>query len=122
MGNIINAEHRFKGKKNRELDPILEEKTKTLKDWFSSRWPKAELQVNFHFSRNVGEELEIKRLIRYQTTKTKHMVTSVTTIHSHTWKSEFLMQKFLDGFVQDQMRSITEIMNIKSGVNINNAE
>lgn len=117
MNNVIKAEHRFKSKKNRELDPILEEKANTLKDWFASRWPQAELQINFHFSRNVGEELEIKRLIRYQTTKTKHLVTSVTTIHNHTWKSEYLMEKFLNGFVQDQMRSITEIMNLKNGVN-----
>lgn len=123
MGKIINAEHRFKGKKNRELDSILEEKSQVLRDWFASRWPNAELKIDFHFSRNLGEELEIKRLLRYQTTKTKHIVTSVTTIHSHTWKSEFLMNKFLNSFVQDQMQAISGIMNIKiDGVNITDAE
>lgn len=123
MGQVVDISYRFKDKKNRDYDPIIEQKIEVLKDWFASRWPDAELTVQFHFSRIVGEELELRREIKYRTTQTKHVVTSMTTIHNHTWKSPYYMGKFLDGFVKDQMRSIGDIMRAAGhGEEVRNAE
>ncbi len=112
MGTVVDISYRYKDKKNREWDPIIEQKIDVLRDWFKSRWPEAELDIKFLFSRIYGEELEIKRDIRYRTKKTKHVVSSMTTIHNHTWRSPYYMGKFLDGFVQDQMRAIGDIMRV----------
>jgi len=113
MGNVIDISYRFRDKKSKEYDPVIAQKIEVLQDWFKSLWPDAELNVNFIFSRVVGEELEIKREIVYKNRNTRHIITSTTGIHRHTWTSPFLMEQFLDKFVQDQMRSITDIMSVR---------
>lgn len=114
MGNVIDISHRFRDKKNKQLDPVISDKIDELKSWFYEQWPEAELTVNFIFSRVVGEELELRRQLTYKNRNTKHTVICSTVIHRHTWTSPYLMYKFLDKFVEEKKKSITAIMNLST--------
>lgn len=113
MGKVIPAEHRFRDKKNKHIMDLVDVKKKELEDWFKLEYPEAKLEIFVAFSRNVGEELEIKKQLSYKSGRTPHIISSIVTLHRHTWASPFLMEQFLETFVRDQQAAINEILTAK---------
>jgi len=119
MGKVLRMEHRFKDRKNAQYMEEIEQKVEEIKTWAEEAYPEADLKVFVNFSRDVGEELEIKNELRYRIGQTKHYVTSVTSLHRHTWSSPILMERFLKTFVQIQKDRITKLMDVRNRGTLN---
>ena len=104
---ILQAEQRFKAKRDEQLLKKLDEEKEKLEYWFANTYPDISLKIHLVLSRKMNELEVAKKLKFYSSNRT---VSLESTVDSNTWYRPDKMEKYVDNFVENHKASIIDMV------------
>lgn len=117
---ILQAEDKFKAKRDKQLLDKLEKQKELLEYWFANTYPDIRLKVHLILSRKM-EELEVRKELKYYKNnsdgtpdeKNFQVIALTDTVYSHTWYNPYLMEKYVDSFVETHKDAIEKVIKFR---------
>ena len=104
---ILQMEHRFKARRDAHLLEKLEAAKDDLNYWFANTYPEITLKVHLVLSRKF-EELEVRKTLKYY--GNNQIIALTDVVDSHTWYNPYLMEKYVESFVEIHKSAIEAIV------------
>lgn len=107
---ILDAEHKFKAKRDEHLLKKLDEQRELLEYWFANTYDDIQLKARVILSRQMNELQVVNKLKFYTKVGGSSIISLEDTVDSDTWYNPYYMEKYIDSFVENHKKSIVDII------------